>query len=394
MKQHKKMKPSEIAALVVIILAVCVALSPFAMFGLYVLGESETHLFGCHHRLNPVVSAELVSQEAPLAFFELMEQPTIAGIKVRLTYEDGSSEVVDAYQSKEHYRFGVGHTHEVGMYFQDFSDFGSSLEPGVHLVPMYCVDIVYSYRDDPRFDDKPDLAHCLVEVYAQTGDEYLAANDVPHTTVTPSEDGILALEEWRDGIIRFLAEEDGTYEITIDSHCTFSALEYTGNGLMFKGLEGVLDGMDFVGIDLSALMEGLGDIFGTLPQKTEGQSIYARLNAGEPLFLKAYSFGRDESTPLHITMARLPDVWIALGEAITVTEPSALHIRDFDSTKAKARAFDSGVFPDGFYVLEGTNHDHYNLYDMNLSAAPHPVWEGHVIVPREGSAAITLTLSE
>jgi len=299
MKQRKKLKRWQKGLIIALIaLAGCVVLFPFVIFGMFILAELEVHPFGCHHRVNPVVSAELVSQEAPLVFYQLMEEPTIEGIKVKLTYEDGTSEVVDAYQSKWHYRAGVGKIHETGMFFHKIDMYQPfqrpALEPGVHLVPMYCVDIAYDRKSNPHYDqygEPYDLTHCMVEVYAQTGDEYLAQHGVPNTTVTPSEDGTLDLNgDDRRGLVRFLAEESGTYLFTFDGDCFYFTHEYTGSGAVFEG---------------------------SLGFRKEGG--YVRLNANEPVFVPFYRRWFADNVSLRISLTRIPDdkaakITLRLGE--------------------------------------------------------------------------------
>ena len=283
MKRRKKLKRWQKGLIITLItLVACVAISPFAFYGLWVLAEEEIHLFGCRHKINSVVSVELVSQEAPLVFYQLMEKPKIEGIKVKLTYEDGSTELVDAYDSRTHYAFGKGKTHEQGMFFHQidmYQPLRPALEPGVHLVPMYCADIVYTYMNDPGFADEIDLAYCMVEVYAQTGDEYLAESNVPRTTVTPGGEGTLDLEgdNWR-GLVRFLAEESGVYLFTFDGDCFYFAHEYTGSGAVFEG---------------------------NLGFRKEGG--YVQLNANEPVFVPFYRRWFADSASLRITLTRIPD---------------------------------------------------------------------------------------
>jgi len=285
MKQRKKMNPWKIIALILLLCVRLYFIWAFVMLGLMALDESEVHIIGCRHEPSPIVSAELVSQEKPLVFYQLLEEPTIEGIKVKLTYDDGRSEVVDAYQSKSHARFGVGKTHETGMFFHGpdiYQPMRPALEPGVHQIPMYCADTVYGREHDPHYDHTGgpyDYAHCMVEVYAQTGDEYLAENDVPHMTVTPGGEGTLALEgdDWR-GLVKFLAEESGTYAFTFDGDCRYSTSDYTGSGAVFEG---------------------------SLGSRKEGG--YVRLNANEPVFVPFYRSWPADSATLRISLTRTPE---------------------------------------------------------------------------------------
>jgi len=417
MKQRRKLKRWQKGLLIALIaLVACVVLFPFAIFGLYVLAELEVHPFGCHHRVNPVVSAELVSQE-PIVFFELVESPKIDGIKVRLTYEDGSSEIVDAYQSQSHGRFFRG-THEKGMFFHDIGgiDRMPQLEPGVNHIPLYCLDTAYFEDGDPHYDIHGDsqairarLAHCMVEVCVQTGDEYIAEHSPPNITVTPSEAGTLAMQGRDRGIIRLLAQESGTYLLRLESeHRTFT-VDYSGGGALFSG-RSLLPGIripDFANrpTDADELEAWLGENdIGSMLKNIDFSSYapdnsvqYARLNANEPMFLR-FVWWQDWSISASI-VKRLPEAEISLGETITITEPTVLYIKDFDSAKAQAMAYEAldgrRTFPEGYYVLAGEGYEHYNLNDPNTApGSPHAVWQGHVIVPKGESAAVTLQMSK
>ena len=217
-------------------------------------------------------------------FYQLMEQPTIEGIKVKLIYEDGSSEVVDAYDSQTHFRFGTAQIHEKGMFFYGLDIHQltrPALEPGFHQIPMYCADTLYAQYRDPESDPHAaDFVSCMVEVYAQTGDEYLAQYEVNNVTVTPSEDVIftpkgMGLEV--KSLVKLLAEESGTYELKIEGgHCLFFDYLYTGSG---------------------ALLEH--------EIRSNSGYAYAQLNANEPLFAPVYPF--EDNATLRISLTRLPE---------------------------------------------------------------------------------------
>jgi len=239
---------------------------------------------------------------------------------------------------------------------------------------------------DPEFAEEPGYAHCMVEVYAQTGDEYLAGHDLPSTTVTPSEDGTLALkgDEWR-GLVRLLAEESGVYAFTIEGGCFFFTHEYTGSGAVFEGEyhtpESLTD-VPSIGPDFSAWMDEFYQ-----------NGYYARLKANEPVFVPIYLSWPEKSASVRISLARLPEIEIALGETIEITQPSALRIKGYDTSKAWARPDDwADDNLAGCYILTGTDYDHYSEHDRNFHPA---VLDGHVIVPKAGkTATVTLRLGE
>ena len=274
MKRRKKMKPW----LIVLIVVFALAALPFLLW---------SNLFGCHHKLNPVVSVELVSQEAPLVFYQLMEEPKIEGIRVRLTYADGSTEIVNAGDSQTHGRFGVARLdlHEKGMFFRDLGicwPDAPALEPGIHQIPMYCMDAVYPQNFDPENDPhNGDFASCMVEVRALSGEEFFAGPEVNHVTVTPGSEVVVSPKG--EGLetkclLRLLAEESGTYELKIEGgpFLLFS-YQYAGSGMLSDGA------------------------------KPKGDRCNAHLNAGEPLFVPVYPFMAVGSTPMHITLTRLPE---------------------------------------------------------------------------------------
>lgn len=76
-------------------------------------------------------------------FYELLGQPKIEGVKVKLTYEDGSSEVVDAYEAQEHDASSdddFGSRHWKGMCFDTRGNDPERpmLEPGKHEIALFC----------------------------------------------------------------------------------------------------------------------------------------------------------------------------------------------------------------------------------------------------------------
>jgi len=247
----------------------------------------------CGHEVKPIISAELVGQEKPLVFFQLMEEPKIEGIKVRLTYEDNSSEVVDAYDI-EMCRwyidpgFDAGMHHLKGMCINTQPIWPAerpALKPGKHQLAMFCVDGKYWWNTDesnsPRFDslspEDVSVAYCMVEVYAQTGDEYIAEHNMPFALVTESNGGEVT-KQWVSsdgimsyGLVKLLVEESGTYAIEVENG---SIHEYNGfGGFKFVTRQGRFD-------------------------------FYAKLNANEPMFLKVVL---SHGNPAHVTMKRVPD---------------------------------------------------------------------------------------
>jgi len=263
----------------------------------------------CGHDVKPIASAELVSQEKPLAFFQLMEEPKIEGIKVRLTYGDGSSEVVDAYDMERcswstDPGFDAGVDHLKGMCFNTLLYWPERqvLPPGKQQIAMFCVDGKYWWNTDesnsPGFDSlNPEgvgVAYCMVEVYAQTGDEYIAEHNVPYALVTESSDGDMPPALWdensRDqyGIVKLLAKESGIYAIVISD----GSLGYESYGGAIK-LDTVKLAND--GYNMSNLR------------------YYAKLNANEPMFLKVgFSF---YSVPVHVSsLTCVPDGTVAFDE--------------------------------------------------------------------------------
>ena len=174
MKSRKKMKPWKKALIIVpVFLAAC-----FVLWVSWIeMAERHNICRGCFHKVKPVVSAELVSQEKPLVFFELNEYPELEGIKVRLTHEDGSSEVVDAYWIKDHNVNGGFHTHRKGMALDSREP---PMKPGLNRVAMYCVDFCYNSGLDEliplngygfRYPNKEiELVSCMVEVMYMPND--------------------------------------------------------------------------------------------------------------------------------------------------------------------------------------------------------------------------------
>lgn len=216
MKHRKKLKPwAKVLVIILSALGIAILAFPFALSGYYLLAEAASEkdfCLLCLHKLKPVVAAELVSQEKPLVFFELLEQPKIEGIKVKLTYADGSSEIVRAYEQKRH-TLPEAYTHEKGMRLDLWYNWDSLsrperplLAPGLNKIAMYCTDFFDVYAGEETED-----VFCMVEVYAQTPEEYLAEHSPLLVTVTETEDGTLSLSTFEDGLLRLLAEESGTY---------------------------------------------------------------------------------------------------------------------------------------------------------------------------------------
>ena len=152
---------------------------------------------------------ELVSQEKPLVFYEPMEQPPVDGIKVKLNYADGSSKVVDASKLAS-IVYGIGdiYTHYKGMLFSTYTLHQLSnsfeteepmLQPGPHRIAMYYVDdtlwwhelYYYAFAHNPEkrvegieWGRGLNFAYCMVDVYAQTAEEYIAEHNPPFAIVT------------------------------------------------------------------------------------------------------------------------------------------------------------------------------------------------------------------
>ena len=264
----------------------------------------------CGHEVKPIISAELVSQEKPLVFFELMEQPKMEGIKVRLTYKDGSSEVVDAYDLEmcswsTDPSFDAGVHHLKGMCVNTWPIWPlerPALKPGKHQIAMFCVDGKYWWNTDesnsPRFDSlNPEdvgVAYCMVEVYAQTGDEYIAEHNVPFALVTESDaSDVPMLREENSyspnyGIVKLLAKESGTYAIVIND-----------GSLGYENYDGA------VIIDSEKLASD--------NYSMSNPRYYAKLNANEPIFLRVgFHFG---DAPVHVSpMKRVLDEEVSWEE--------------------------------------------------------------------------------
>ena len=270
----------------------------------------------CGHEVKPVVSMELVSQKKPLVFFELLEYPKMEDIKVKLTYEDGSSEVLDAYDlkycsySSEWSSGDAGMEHHRGMFITYPGAF--TLNPGRQQIAMFYVDLKRAWSTDDGlafkgyFDslhpenagvdyygfgslplEDTDVAYCMVEVYAQTGDEYIAEHNLPFVLVTESSGGDVITQKgeygMEYGIIKLLAQESGTYLIEAEGGTLYE--KYAGNG-EFK-------------CDIKKNPDGAYD--------AAYSAYYARLNANEPLFIKAYS-------SIHVSIKRVPDGTVAFDE--------------------------------------------------------------------------------
>ena len=304
MRGRRKMKTWKTALIIVpIALVVCVGLF-FLLCG--TPGEPDRHdIVGCGQEPKPIVSAELVSQEKPLVFFQLMEEPKIEGIKVKLTYEDGSSEVVDAYDMETctfNYEWSSGDAgmhHLKGMCFNTrfttWNRIRPALKPGKHQIALFYVDDTYPWStdliEDPAFDSlNPEdvgVAYCMVEVYAQTGDEYIAAHKAKYTLVTESKDGKLKTHMGTDGLdsyglVKLLAKGSGTFEIKIgdggnliESYCGSGEYKY------------VFDSADLT------------------------ENSYVKLNANEPMFLRAWTYSSIGGPALNVSMTRVPDDTIA-----------------------------------------------------------------------------------
>ena len=397
MTRRKKMKPWKKALLITaIVLASAILAFPLTMIGYTLLMEAAAGLgycLACKHRLNPPVSAELVSQDKPLVFFELMEElPKIEGIRVRLTYKDGKSEVVDAYDMDSHDTANHSRYHDIGMFYAPglCQPHRPPLEPGLRQIPLYCVDRIGYYG--PGY---PSDAFCMVEVYAQTPEEYLAEHDTPFVTVTESSEGTAFLEQYGDCLAKLLVEESGTYALTIDGACAFDESAYIGGGVLFHGLHRT----ETADYDPGASLERMRNPDYEPVQETEYVCYYARLNAGEPMFLHILGTWDEGGSNLRASMERLPEVTIALGETVTVAQPTVLRIKDYDESKAWPDEWqDYDAVRTGRYILAGEDCYHRNVHDWVLGFVRRegwPAWDGHVIIPHEGKAAeITLRLGE
>jgi len=269
-----KKKPWKIALIVLVTISIVLGLlwlSPMIFFvAQEMYGEKLVQ------NTKKVASVELVSQEKPLVFFELMEQPPIKGVKVKIAYKDGSSEVVNAYNVK------IGHYDQYasykGMYFETRTRHDNSrtseplLEPGLHSIKMYYINDSYSLEYGYNDEDQPNLGYCMVEVYAQTAEEYIAERKPPHAIVTEDSSGELSLKKNESGLIQFLAEEGGTYRLKIESDFYLDFRNYMGSGSLFQWEDG---------------------------------HFYAQLNANEPLYLRAQALERSGS--LRISLTRVPE---------------------------------------------------------------------------------------
>lgn len=106
-----------------------------------------------------------------------------------------------------------------------------------------------------------DMAYCMVDVYAQTGDEYIAEHKAPFALVTESSGGDVT-EHWVQdgrisyGILKLLVKESGAYAFDLE------------HGSI---------GSSAVKLDLEKLAEN--DFDDSRP------SYYAKLNANEPMFV-------------------------------------------------------------------------------------------------------------
>jgi hypothetical protein len=264
----------------------------------------------CGHEVKPIASMELVSQEKPLVFFELMEEPKIEGVKVKLTYTDGSSEVVEAYDLKycsydsEWSSGDAGMEHHRGMFFS-FPE-ASALNPGRQQTAMFYVDLKRAWSTDDGlgfqwyFDslhpenagedyygfgslplEDTDVAYCMVEVYAQTGDEYIAEHKAKYTLVTESSGGKVTTQKGRDsyGLIKLLVQESGAYEIKAEEDNFPGVESYAGSG-EYKYVYEVSDNFS--------------------------ENHYVKLNANEPMFLRVWLYSID-GTNMRVSLTRVPD---------------------------------------------------------------------------------------
>jgi len=184
MKERRRMKRWQKA--LIIVPAALAACFVFWVAGRGVM-NSLNRCLSCFHKVNyymdAIVSAELVSQDEPLYFSALLEWPEIKGVKVKLTYENGKTKVVDAYKLKDHDMDGwLGGRfcyHRVGM----FLDIGIGqdgrplLEPGHNRVAMYCIDRIQGHeeywsltrRNPAHIDDDSESAYCMVDVVYMPG---------------------------------------------------------------------------------------------------------------------------------------------------------------------------------------------------------------------------------
>ena len=238
-----------------------------------------------------IASVELVSQERPLVFFEQMEKPPIEGLKVKINYEDSSSEVVDAYEMntrKFQTSYNPSSLHYKGMFFatNTFSPFRTSeflLEPGLHSIVMYYIDYSYDldYDGEWEFAHNPEeidvgssvnFGYCMVDVYVQTAEEYIAERKPPLARVTESNEGRLSLKKDESGLIQFLAKESGKYLLQIEGEYRLNVRDYTRSGALFF----------------------------------EEGNFCAQLNANEPIYIGVRALD-ESSASLDISLTRVPD---------------------------------------------------------------------------------------
>ena len=294
MTHHTKMKRWKKALIAALIaLGIAILAFPFSMIGYQLLAEvtaERDFCLVCLHKLKPIVSAELVSQEKPLAFFELLEQPKIEGIKVKLTYKNGRSRVVDAYDMKSH-DLNHSYYHDKGMFFATrpyYTDPSQpaqpALEPGLQQIPMYCVD-----RRDCYYGDGPD-AFCMVEVYAQTPEEYLAEHSPPLVTATEIGGGTLSMKKYEKGLIKLLAKESGTYTFQVEGKFTLEEAYTAGSGTLAP-------------TDYNSCNRYFTD-----ENKYSVYDYSVQLTANEPLYLRAYGPYSDYSGHLQITKLTPEDI--------------------------------------------------------------------------------------
>jgi len=351
----------------------------------------------------PIVSAELVSQAKPLAFYDLMERPKIEGIKVKLTYEDGSSKVVDAYEAQE--KFSGRFAYRKGMFFDigifhgtgAFRPKQTPLPPGLNRIAMYCVDAaLYDEESDWELSRNPEetgvdggFAYCMIEVYAQTAEEYMAEQKPSFVAVTEFNDGKLSLEKGESGLIQLSAKESGMYLLQIDGDYLFNNQEYDGSGVLFSG-----GSRGSVESDIAIFI----------------CDYYVQLNANESMYVQVKALD-DRKASLRISMTRMPEVTIAVGETVTNTQPVSLRIKDYDIDKVwsdTSKNLWQEFYWDGCYLLSGKDYKQYaplpyslDAYEIYFFDMPYqvftehlqPAWDGHIIIPEEGkSATVTLRL--
>ena len=367
---------------------------------------AELYCTKCKNNVKGIVSAELVSQEKPLVFYDLMERPKIEGVKVKLTYNDGSSETVDAYEAMEHYsnvKSSIyGYQHRKGMFFDigifqgtgAFRPKQTPLPPGLNRIAMYCVDAAFGSEESHwELSRNPEetgvdggLAYCMVEVYAQTAQEYMAENKPSFAAVTETNDAKLSLKRGESGLIQLSAKENGMYLLQIDGDYRFNKQEYDGSGVFIIGRPYTNE----------------------KDRSNSYYDYYVRLNPNEPMYVQVKAL-KDRKASLRASMTRLPEVTIAVGETVTITQPVSLRIKDYDSEKVwndTSKDLWQELYWDGCYLLSGKDYSQYayymlDAYEIRFFDMPYgfftehlqPACNDQVIVPEEGkTATVTLRL--